>query len=81
MGYLSNRLLDHAQILNLSRHDQSILHKSSKGRLTPMEDDLKVLKVEYLTNGLLDHTQILNLILHDQTVFCKSSNRRQPKNN
>ena len=48
VGYLSNRFLDHAQILNLSLHDQSILYKSFKGRLPPMEDDLKILKVEYL---------------------------------
>ena len=44
--YLSNRLLDHTQILNLSLDDQTIFSKSSKWRRPPMEDDLKILKVE-----------------------------------
>ena len=35
----------------------------------PIEDDLKILKVEYLSNQLLDHTQIFNLSLDDQTIF------------
>ena len=68
--YLSNHLLDHTQILNLSLYDQTIFCKSFKERRPPMEDDLKILKVEYLSNHLLDHTQILNS-LNDQTIFCK----------
>ena len=32
----------------------------------PMEDDLKILKVEYLSNRFLDHTQFLNLDLGNQ---------------
>ena len=59
--YLSNRVLDHTQILNISLYDQTIFCKSFKKRQLPMEDDLKILKVEYLSNHLLDHTQILNL--------------------
>ena len=59
--YLSIPLLDHAQILNLSLHDQTILYKFFKSRSPPMEDDLKILKVEYLSNGLLDPTEILHL--------------------
>ena len=38
---------------------------TSNGREPPIEDDLKILKVEYLSNHLLDHTQILNLSLYD----------------
>ena len=41
---------------------------TSNGRRPPMEDDLKILKVEYLSNHLLDHTQILNLSLNDHTT-------------
>ena len=44
------------------------MEKTSKGRWPPIEDDLKILKVEYLSNHLLDHTQILNLSLYDQTL-------------
>jgi hypothetical protein len=69
--YLSNHLLDHTQILNLSLYDQTIL---CKGRPPPMEDDLKILKVEHLSNHLLDPTQILNLCLDDQTILYKSLN-------
>ena len=58
--YLSNCLLDHAQILNLSLHDQTILYKSFQSRWPPMKNDLKISKVEYLSNGLLDPTHILN---------------------
>ena len=62
--YLSNRLLDHTQILNLSLYDQPKFW-NSKWRRPPMEDNLKLLKVEYLSNHLLDRTQILNLSLND----------------
>ena len=34
-----------------------------KIKILPMEDDLKILKVEYLGNNLLDFTQILSLSL------------------
>ena len=61
--YLSNCLLDHAQILNLSLHDQTILYNSFQSRWPPMEDDLKISKVQYLSNDLLDPTHILNLSL------------------
>ena len=54
--YLSDPLLDHAQILNLSLECQTILYKSFKWRQLPMEDNLKILKVEYLSNHLLDPT-------------------------
>ena len=59
--YLSNHLLDHTQILNLSLDDQTIFYKFLKWRLPQMEDDLKILKVKYLSYQLLDHTQLLNL--------------------
>ena len=39
--YLSNRLLDHTQILNLDLDDQIILYKFFKWRSLPMEDDLQ----------------------------------------
>ena len=41
--YLSNRLLDHTQILNLDLDDQTIFYKSFKIKTTLMEDDLKML--------------------------------------
>ena len=47
---------------------------TSNGRRPPMEDDLKILKVEYLSNRLLDHTQILNLDLGDQSKVFKYFN-------
>ena len=50
--FLSNRLLNHTQILNLN------FCQSFKWRQPPMEDDLQILKMEYLSNRLLDHTQI-----------------------
>ena len=40
--------------------------KSSKGRQPPIEDDLKILKVEYLSSHLSDLSQILNLSSGDQ---------------
>ena len=42
--YISNQLLDHTEILNLSLDDQTIFDKSLKWRWPPMEDDLKILK-------------------------------------
>ena len=59
--YLSNHLLDHTQILNLSLDDQTRFDKFLKWRWPSMEDNLKIFKVEYLRNHLLDCTQILNL--------------------
>ena len=44
--YLSNRLLDPTQILNLCLDDQTMLYKSFKSRRPPMEDNLKILKVK-----------------------------------
>ena len=40
----------------------------------PIEDDLKILKVEHLSNHLLDPTQILNLSLSldEKNLFYKS---------
>ena len=55
------QLLDSTQILKLSWDDQTKLYKPFKWRGPPIEDNLKILKVEYLINRLLDHTQILNL--------------------
>ena len=72
MEYLSNHLLDHTNILNLSFDDQTILNKSLKKRLPSMEDDLKILKWQYLSNHLLKHNQILNLSLDERTIFYKS---------
>ena len=56
----------------------TIFCKSFKWRRPPIEDDLKILKVEYLSNLLLDHTQISNLSLYDQTIFCQFFKWRQP---
>jgi hypothetical protein len=40
--YLSDRLLDTTQILNLSSDDQIILYKFFKFRQPPSEDDLQL---------------------------------------
>ena len=40
--YLSNRLLDHTQMLNLDLGDQSKLVKYFKWRRPQMEEDLKI---------------------------------------
>ena len=63
--YLSNHLLDHTQISNLSLDDKAIFYKTLKWGQPQKEDYLKILKVEYLSNHLLDYTQILNLSLYD----------------
>ena len=76
--YLNHRLLDNAQMFNLSLYDKTIYCKSFKWRRPPMEDDLKILKVEYISNRLLDPTQIFNLSLYDQTILYKSFKWRQP---
>ena len=39
---------------------QAVMYKSFKLKRPPIEDDLKILKVEYLSDHLLDHTQMLN---------------------
>ena len=43
------------------------LTKTKSCRQPPMEDDLKILKVEYLSNHWSDFSQILNLRSGDQT--------------
>ena len=66
--YLSYPLLDLPRILNLRLMNQPKfkidVNKDNlyvEWRRPPMEDDLKISKVEYLRNCLLDHAQILNL--------------------
>ena len=51
---------------------------TSNGRRPPIEDDLKISKVEYFSNNLLDHTHIFNFSLDDNTVFYKFLKRRRP---
>ena len=51
---------------------------TSNGRRPPIENELKIFKVEYLSTHLLDHTQILNFSLEDQTRFYKSLKWRWP---
>ena len=76
--YLSNHWSDFPQISNLSWGDQTKIKNpqneydlqwktTSNGRGPPMEEDLKILKVEFLSNHWSDFTQILNLSLGDQT--------------
>jgi hypothetical protein len=72
--YLSNHLLDHSQILNLSLYDQTIFRKSFLKRQPTMEDNLEISKVEYLSNHLLDYTQIFNLDMGDQSKVFKYFN-------
>ena len=45
------------------------MYTSFKWQRPPIEDALKILKVEYLSNHLLHHTQITNLSLDDQTIL------------
>jgi hypothetical protein len=78
--YLSNHLLDHTQILNLYLDDQTIFYKYLKWRQPPVEDNLKILKVENLSKHLLDHAQTLNVSLDDQTIFYKYLKFRRPQN-
>ena len=69
--------------LKLRGTNQNI--KYSKWRWPPMEDDLKMLKVEYLSNHSSDPPQILNLRSGDQTKIKMldmktTSNGRRPQN-
>ena len=50
--YLSNDILDHTQILNLSLYDQTIFYKSFKWTQPPMEDNLKIFKVPTMEDDL-----------------------------
>ena len=52
---------------------------TSNGRQPPMEDNLKILKVEYLSNHWLDFPQILNLRKGDQTKTTYFLKWRQPQ--
>ena len=52
--------------------------KYLKWRRPPMEDNLKILKVEYLSNHWSDLPQILNLVLRDQTNIKKCMKWRWP---
>jgi hypothetical protein len=58
--------------LMLRRPNKDI--KYSKWRQPPLEDDLKILKVEYLSNHSLDPPHIFNLISGDQTKISNAWN-------
>jgi hypothetical protein len=66
--YLSNRLSDHTEIINLSWDDQKVFYTSLKW-WPAIEDNLKILKGEYLSSHFWDHNQILNLSLDDQQIL------------
>jgi hypothetical protein len=68
--YLSNHLLDHIRILNLSLDEQTIFDKSFKWRRPLVEDNLEIFLVKYLRNCLLENSQILTLRLNDLNIFC-----------
>jgi hypothetical protein len=53
-------------------------NKCLKWRRPPMEDDLKILKVEYLINHSSDPPQILNLSSGDQKINKKILRWRLP---
>ena len=57
------------QFEDLCRLKMLEMKKTSNARGTPMEDDLKILKVEYLSIHWSDFLQILNLSSGDQTKF------------
>ena len=72
---LTNHLLDHTQIFNLTLDNWTIFNKYLKWRQDFLEDDLKILKVEDVSHPLLNHIQMLNLRLDDHitmTIFYKS---------
>ena len=46
--YLTNLLLDHGQILNISFDDQTIFYKSLKLSQPPMKEDIKI-KIKWNT--------------------------------
>jgi hypothetical protein len=48
------------------------IKRSSNGRRTQIEDDLKILKGEQLSNQLLDHAEMLIVSCYAQIIFCKS---------
>jgi hypothetical protein len=68
--YLSNHLLDHTQILNLSLDYQTIFYKSLKWKRPPMEDNLKWKKN---SNGRRPQ-------MEDDLQWKTTSNGRQPHN-
>ena len=72
--FLSNDLLDHTQILNLSLDDQTIYYKSLKWRWSPIEDDLKILKVEFLSS----HLKWRQPSIEDDLQWKTTSNGRWP---
>jgi predicted translin family RNA/ssDNA-binding protein len=47
--------------------EQTKVYRILKVKTTPMEDDLKILKIEYLSNHWSDLIQILNLSYVEQT--------------
>ena len=57
------------------------MYKSFKSREPPIEDDLKILKVEYFSNQSSDLPQIFNLIFGDQTKmeYCLNKDDLQLK--
>ena len=68
MEYISNQLLDHAQILNLSFRWLRNILQILKIKTTSIGRQPRIIKKkESLTNHLLGHTLILNLNLDDQT--------------
>ena len=73
-----NHLSDHLQILNLYWGDQTKIKNFFKWRQPPMEDNLKIFKVEYLSNQWSDLPQIWNLCVGDQTKIKSFLKWRQP---
>ena len=82
--FLSNHSSDLPQILNLGLGDRN--WRLFEWRRPPLEDDLKILKVEYLSNHWSDLPQMLNLCLGDHTKMEKNlemkrtSYGRRPQN-
>ena len=78
--YLSNHLMDHTQILNLSLDDQTIFYKSLKWRQPSMEDNLICkdgLKALHVLRGKLEITQSKTQLWLCSAqliwvIFCKS---------
>jgi hypothetical protein len=59
---------------NLKLRGPNKNNKCLKWRRPPLEDDLKILKVEYLSNQSSDPPQILNLSSAEQTKIINASN-------
>ena len=72
------KILNVHKILNLDLGDQRKMFKYFKWRQPPMEDNLKISKVEYLSKNWIESFSNLISTLDDQTIIYKSFKWRWP---